>query len=225
MAAGTQFMLSSYAPGGFVPTSIAGCKLWAAGNLLSLSNNDPVSSWTDFSGNSNSPTQGTGAAQPTFKTNILNGLAIVRFDGGDYLTKAWTLGPPSTAFIVVKSAFDATDCLDGGSLNQSVFQRASSTSALAFDGAALFATVGNWSNFNYYCIVWNGASSLIGVNGTETTGILGTGGYNTGVAIGAGGDGTNAITGDIAEVIIYDTALSIGNRGAANTYLASKYAL
>lgn len=47
---------------------------------LSLSDGTGVGTWTDLSG-SNNATQATSANQPTFKTNILNGNPILRFDG------------------------------------------------------------------------------------------------------------------------------------------------
>jgi hypothetical protein len=42
-----------------------------------------VSKWLDKSGNGNNLTQGTTGAQPSRQTNIINGRAIVRFDGTD----------------------------------------------------------------------------------------------------------------------------------------------
>jgi hypothetical protein len=53
-----------------------------------LNDDDAVSTWTDSSGNGNDATQGTGSAKPTFKTNILNGEPVIRFDGGDRLAFA-----------------------------------------------------------------------------------------------------------------------------------------
>src|SRR5690349_14628207 len=67
------------------PNTISGLVAWLKADALSLSNGDAVASWTDSSGNSNTPTQSTAANKPTYKTSILNGKAIVRFDGGDRL--------------------------------------------------------------------------------------------------------------------------------------------
>jgi len=57
--------------------------LWLDASRLGLTNSDPVSSWTDESGNSNNATQGTGANQPTFLTNQVNSLPAVDFDGSN----------------------------------------------------------------------------------------------------------------------------------------------
>lgn len=56
---------------------------WYDAADIALADNDPVSSWTDKSGNGNTLAQGTGSKQPLYKTNIINGLPVVRFDGTD----------------------------------------------------------------------------------------------------------------------------------------------
>jgi hypothetical protein len=64
----------------FSPTDLTGLKLWYKPRALSLSDNDPISTNTDYSGNTWDATAVT-TARPTFKTNIVNGLAIARYDG------------------------------------------------------------------------------------------------------------------------------------------------
>ena len=78
------------APGGyggaapFSPTDIAGLVLWLAADLgLALSDGDPVVTWPDQSGNGNDVTQPVAAARPTFRTAVINGEPVVRFDGVD----------------------------------------------------------------------------------------------------------------------------------------------
>jgi len=51
-----------------------------------------VSQVDDVSGNGNDVTQGTGSAQPTTGSVTLNGLNVLDFDGGDYLSRADALG-------------------------------------------------------------------------------------------------------------------------------------
>lgn len=62
------------------PTTLGTLKLWYKPRALALSDNDPISTNTDYSGNGWDATA-AGAARPTFKTNIVNGLAIARYDG------------------------------------------------------------------------------------------------------------------------------------------------
>ena len=70
----------------FSPTDIAGLVRWGKADSLSLSSNDPVSSYTDQSGVGNHFVS-TLTERPTFKTGVQNGLAAVQFDGSnDFLT-------------------------------------------------------------------------------------------------------------------------------------------
>lgn len=70
----------------FSPSDITGLVRWGKADSLSLSNNDPVSSYTDQSGVGNHFVN-TLTERPTFKTGVQNGLAAVQFDGSnDFLT-------------------------------------------------------------------------------------------------------------------------------------------
>ena len=71
----------------WAPTDLSNLLLWLdASQITGLNDGDAVASWTDLSGNGNHATQSTAAAKPTYKTNIINGLPVVRFDGGDFLS-------------------------------------------------------------------------------------------------------------------------------------------
>ncbi len=55
--------------------------------ITGLNDDDPVETWDDLSGQGNHATQATEANRPTYKTSVLDGKPVVRFDGGnDYLT-------------------------------------------------------------------------------------------------------------------------------------------
>ena len=60
----------------------AGASFHYDARWLSLTDGTGVQTWTDLAG-SNDATQATSTNRPTFKTNILNGNPIVRFDGTD----------------------------------------------------------------------------------------------------------------------------------------------
>ena len=59
----------------------SGLELWLKADSLGLSDGANVSSWLDSSSNGRAAEQGTLANQPTFHTNVVNGLPVVRFDG------------------------------------------------------------------------------------------------------------------------------------------------
>jgi hypothetical protein len=75
-------------------------------------------------------------------------------------------------------------------------------------------------------VLFNGASSEFRINaGSATTGDVGAS-NGGGITLGARGDTVSqyaAVT--IAEVIVYDSALSSTDRGHLETYLMSKYGL
>lgn len=225
-------------PGAFVPTDIAGLKLWLKADALGLSNNDPVASWTDSSGTSNNATQGTSGKRPVFKTAILNGLPIVRFDGtDDILLCANEL--PNTASVFMVVAVNTTpansDLLiansNGASGGILIWARTSSST--------------NWGGLNTSFVVVNAAEDLsVGVyndlelttsgssmqfyrNGTlkVNNGTQSYGGPGASSSIGGQADDSSFTDCDIAEVIVYDTVLSSGNRMSVEAYLATKYGL
>lgn len=64
-----------------VPTDFSGLVAWHKADALTLNDGDTVTSWTDSSGNNNHAVEYSGQGMPVFKTNIKNGLPIVRFAG------------------------------------------------------------------------------------------------------------------------------------------------
>ena len=73
---------------------------------LDLTDGTGVSTWTDLAG-SNNATQATATNQPTFKTNIINGNPVVRFDGtNDFMaiTSGVTISGEHVAIVFVKKS-------------------------------------------------------------------------------------------------------------------------
>jgi hypothetical protein len=229
IGSGFGIVASSFqAGGGFSPTDIAGLKIWLKADSLSLSDGDPVGTWADQSGLGNSPTS-SGSNRPTYHTAVINGLPAVQFDGvDDYLTKSFTLAQPEHVFLVVRqdSWVLGGSILDGTSLFVMLIQQYPGTpSVIAYAGGFgpnPTSPLG-WSLFE---VLFNGASSEFRINaGSATTGDVGAS-NGGGITLGARGDTVSqyaAVT--IAEVIVYDSALSSTDRGHLETYLMSKYGL
>lgn len=57
--------------------------IWFASDSLSLSDNDPVETLVDISGNNNNATQTTSDSRPIYRTAQLNGKPAIVFDGSD----------------------------------------------------------------------------------------------------------------------------------------------
>lgn len=72
------------AGGGGFSVPLENLALWLKADAITgLADTDPVASWVDSSSNNNTATQGTAGARPLFRTGMVNGLPVVRFDGVD----------------------------------------------------------------------------------------------------------------------------------------------
>ena len=118
-------------------------KLWLdASNIdvasnATLSNGDAISTWRDLSGNGQDAIQTSSSSQPIIKTNQLNGLATIDFDGSnDHL-----LGDYQTSSIMITSIIFLVKKQD--STAQSTFY---STNA---DVGYNYLDITNWTNNTY----------------------------------------------------------------------------
>lgn len=212
----------------FSPTQIAGLQLWTNPETLTgLNDGDPISSWADASGNSRNFTA-AGAARPTYKTNILNGKAVARFDGiaNAMSTGAFTFNQPETVFLVLKFPFsgDNTWFLDGaGGFAVMGLLQFGATQVQQFAGlGSAQATLSN--GFHILTLLYNAASSYIRVDGTQTN--TNPGASNAGgVILGAFGGIAAFAASDIAEVIAYNVMLTAPQRTQVETYLSNKYGI
>lgn len=210
----------------FSPTQIAGLKLWLKASTINLTDGTAVSSWADSSGLGNNVSQATGAQQPIYKTGIVNGKPIVRFDGVNDLLSGSDLGlsQPFTVCCVVKAS-------SGGIFQDIVDQGVPSATVHNSNNFAMYAgnTVDGSTNiigaFHTFIGIYNGASSTGYTNGnSDISGDVGA--FNTsGLTIGNNAGATSSFTGDIAEVLIYNSALSSTNRSNIQSYLKTTYGL
>lgn len=185
-----------------------------------------ISSWADKSGNNR---DATAFSNPTVVLNGLNSMAVVNFDGNDYfrIQSTYTTG---TAFIVTK--YDGTvwgthDGLYGAATGNGASEQ-------YFTGSGNGSGT-NWSNEaggGFYNSKWrNGVQTesaltdpaafnlYSGVDATPNSFAEWTLGDDRGFG---GGRGWN---GDIAEVIVYEEALSDFDRKGVEVYLDEKWGL
>ncbi len=219
----------------FTPLSIAGCQLWLdASQLTGLSNNDPLSTWTDFSTHSRDATQ-SGGARPTYKTNVKNSLPAILFvaSSSQYMTGSLTLSQPVTLFAVVKHTSSGPQTFnfyfDGTTNRLALLRLDTSTPGYeAYAGSDAAITVSADTNWHYLTAVVNGSSSIVANNGSATTGLAaGSNSLGSTYILGGGYVPTPGafMDGYIAEFIVYDTALSSGDRTLVQNYLISKWSL
>ena len=203
--------------------------LWLKADSMPFNTNgSPVDLWIDASGNGNSASQLFGANQPTFRTGVLNGLPVVQFNSNHWLNVPDHANLNSvTAFVVVRYGDTSTGCSYCSNDVGNIFYMYAHT-AFGFQTAARISSGGTNSNVFVVQSMRHGGNTVTGyVNGTQVTTHTDTGtGPIQGVDIGQwGGGGINLLNGDIAEVIVYNTALNATDRSAVETYLMGKYGL
>jgi hypothetical protein len=202
-----------------------------AGAGAGTNDGDVVTTWTDQSGNANSPTQGTADNRPTYQTNEINGLPVVRGDGSnDFLKLAFTLNQPCTYFWVFKTLVEKTAgaVSDGGSINTAKFFEANDATDQfqLYAGNPVTVTHPAVAQFRIASANVNGASSRLTVGTAKTSGNAGASnpGGLTLFSAGSGGAATT-LNCDIAEVIVFGSSLADATMNQIGAYLATKYGL
>lgn len=221
-----------------IPTDIGGLKLWLKADSLALSDGDPVATWADSSGLGNNATQGTSGFRPTFQTNELFGLPVVRFDGSDdYLTIPVShSGTSLTVFIVAKrisgagnnsgnaSFFLSSTSADWNDTRNFVLAYNPSTILQAYRNGSLSTATHPGDGVTYLLVTkFDSSNHTAYLNGSAQSPVPSTGsfGFDT-IFLGARYDGSAPFQRDnfdVGEFIVYDSALSDGDRGGIETYL------
>lgn len=211
------------------PDTIADLEVWLDAGSLALSDNDPVSTWADRSGNGNDATQGTGANQPTYKTNILNGRPIVRFDAtNDGMSTALTLVNPFSLICVTKWDGSAgTRRVIAGSNNWLMGPYSSNWNW--FSGAAFAKTFpANSTDFVIHGVRQNASDGVhflvtVGADDILTATAVATPGTPGSVRFGTSGAGGEVAGADVAQVVAYSREISDGELGSLIAYFNSLY--
>ena len=205
------------------------------GNGDVTSDGDSVSQWTDSNALGNA-TQGTGGNQPIYKTNQINSLPCVRFDGSDDWMSAdnTSTATTQTRFIVAKATNTPVSqyLLDQGTGNRMAMYTTSSGIIQAQSHASTVSTANTWdadmTQWHIYAVQFNSTASKIWIDTTSRK--LGSTGAssvaNSTLWLGRyGGSNTGNWDGDIAEIITYSTVLSEADMRGVMTYLADKYGI
>lgn len=233
----------------FSPLDIPGLQLWLdAAQITGLSDGDPVATWPDMSGEGNHATQATSGNRPTYRAGVLNGLPVVRFDGtNDFLTLGKAAlgstglfaaaGQAFTVFAVSRVAPNSIGTIIGRAATsnrtfQLFYQRTSNPA-----WTPSFYLRGTQNNTGYEhddgnghldAVRWDGSTATYFGDGVPQSATVGSASENTSehIIIGARTGGTAFwLNGDIAEILIFDVALSPGDRQVVEQYLMTKYAI
>jgi hypothetical protein len=215
------------------PSIVPGMSLWLKADVGALNSgatpcadNDTVATWTDQSGNGKDATLATGA--PKLRKNILNGLPVVRFDGSSGLS---TTLPAPNAPGVAYSAFYVTTVEPGatgssiastGNSNYRCFhlQVFGDNSWHRYAGANFIRS--DTSVISYTCDTSN--NETFWENGViKSSGNTNTDSDSGNWYVGITNNGVFPLTGDIAEILIYPTALNQFDRQRMEAYLYAKW--
>lgn len=216
---------------GFSPLDVAGLQVWLKGEDLIGSDGASISSWVDASGNGNDATQPIGLNQPIKKISIVNGRDVVRFDG--LLSELDTLFNRTslTSLFIVTQCSDPTSDGGGGRIfgyggNDSMGPFGTGTSWGYYqEGGGGVETLGGIPiSWTIISLTENGATNSAYLNGVLAASFssinIQTAPLSFGMTLGGG-----HYSGDIAEVIVYDSVLSTLDRVRVESYLMDKYAL
>ncbi len=221
---------------------VAGCGSFTTANAIGLYDGDTpgltdgaaVGTWSDTGGASNTLSQATGGFKPVYRTNILNGHAVVEFQhaAGSRMTFASAFNPSTVVsyFAVIKPlSLGNTRFLIGGGTGafsmqittankqevdkQGIINDGNSNTALSSSAFQRISFTidgsGNWA-YGY-----NGSA-----DGTGTT--VATYTANTTVVGDQDNTGSNVLDAQVALLIIYSTVTDMSNN---NTVASCKYGI
>jgi probable HAF family extracellular repeat protein len=208
-------------------------KVWLKADALTgLTNAATVGTWYDSSGFGINATQSTSANMPTYRTNVLGGYPVVRFNGtNSYLnfTNFMTNFSQAEMFVVLR----ATTNLPSATKNAWAFGSNSKhgyypdTSGNIKDDFAstnqnsLGIPAQSITQFVLYDATGNNTNWAGRINGLVLASTsVNTFGYSTAPKLGAS---SAAFAGDMSEIMIFNRTLAEAERDSVGGYLATKY--
>lgn len=209
---------------------------WLVADNVPVASGSAVAEWPDYSSFARTLKQATSGHRPTLVRNVVNGHAVVRFDGVDDFMQT-TVGDsgaqPFTMFIVVKQYAPGNTqqvWVSGGSGSPPLIFRSDATDAIdtwGGSGSDLTYHRGTpWpSPFMIVSVVFNGDGSSVWENATEVVSGTQNGGGWGGLTLGARSDAALPAHIDVAEFVGYYSALGDTDRGAVVAHLMAKYGI
>jgi len=215
---------SAPAGGGGAPPT--GHQFWFEADSLALANDASVVQLTDTSGSNNHGTQAVSGKRATYKTNIVNGLPVVRFDATDdgYATTLVLSAVPYTihALYAYRGTTAQNRRVINGSNNWLMGPHSGRYQAYSGGFANGFQVIQD--DFVIHTVRQTATNTYNYLNGqlistTSNTGVIGT------LQVGASGAFPEVADSDVAAIIAYPTSQSDADIAATVAYLATKYAI
>lgn len=214
---------------------IAGYAAWYdASDAASITESGgAVSAWADLSGNGNHLTQANASLQPATGSETQNGLNVISFDGTEHMALPVGAIPTGTSqytiFAVWRSDSARGHLLFGGAQNVN--------QAIGFETISTAIHAYWWGNDHWFygsvtltapmftAWSWDGSNDTIQVgSGSDVLAMAGKSTDSTAGTVGSLA-GSYSLTGFIAELVIYHTALTPAEIAAVESYLKAKWGL
>lgn len=229
-------MLFTYvASQSFSPPDISNLALWldASDSSTITQSGGSVSLWADKSGNGYNASQATGASQPQTGVSTINGNNALTFNGSSsFFSVAPALrniirnSPETTALVyrtnAVSNQIQFAMNIGGTSVKTMRVQNSATYSASG-SGPALAVSVTIDTNAHIAGFRRNGVNRMTyhdAATATDTNGVDSN--YDNAIYVGRGATG-NYHSGELAEIILYNKALSDAEKLQLDTYLKSKW--
>ncbi|HUD83028.1 MAG TPA: lamin tail domain-containing protein, partial [Candidatus Saccharimonadales bacterium] len=237
------FAVTGYPAGSLFPIA-----WFRADKITGMTNGEAMAAWSDYSGNGFNATQSTPGRDPTYVTNVMNHLPVVRFNTANSTYLSFPR-PISNDFTII-CVFQSTQGLGSGTLyyqgaglvNAEVAGVINDFGTCLFANGSIAAGTGdpdvavdsgagyNDGNPHLFTFIRSLTTGLVAlyVDGVEMGTTIGATDSLTAppvIVLGAQQTLLNYLSGDIAEVEIYNTALSGANQQNAETPLFQKYGI
>lgn len=206
---------------------ISSLDVWLKADAITASDDDPVTTWTN-SGDGADFTQSDVNYKPTYKTNVINSLPVVRFDGSnDFLDASIATSTEVTVFAVAANTRTTLNTVDvlvssadaGGGSGFAVITSNQWTSntqrQLLSEGSGISVTRKK-----------NNATSPLTLDKDEFSLItyeLSSVGSRSSLRLGQFTNGNFTGQHDLAEILVFDAQLSTAEKEAVLVYLSEKY--
>lgn len=233
----------------------SGLKLWLKADVGVSTSGSNVTAWADQSGNGNNVAQATGAKQPTFNSSSANGLPTVVFRNtadmflGNASINVVPAGSARSIFAVLKAVATPTgvvamfganatpelallNLINAESVPGAIWSDYRTKTMMLTSGGPLVSAatlcVAEWHVTNPVAgtitVNVNGVAQPISNNPLASSSDVGAGfwiGSDNEVTTG----GKRVLNADLAEILVYDHVLSVGDAATTRAYLSAKYGL
>lgn len=215
-----------------IPAS--GLHLWLRADAGVDAPGNRMARWADQSGNGRNASMATLSRQPFFIASALNGRPVVRFTGAESMYLDVFAQPTTFSVFAVGKNSNPSESFSmilgpGGNAPNNQLRWENGSQAL-FVGTGnnlpiITSSIGNTRIYHALSALYNGSVMNVYRDGgfVSSSGFSTTGPWTL-ASVGSWYS-TYFMQGDLAEVIIYDRALSESERLTVNAYLRGKYAL